>query len=183
MFGLPLRRAESSRGVGCDQLRHALGRRAVVLEHVRVPRQVDEVADPSQHGLAVEHEVLVADLQVKAKLARLLASHADLAHPPFGSPRDGHDPPGCTPFLDERDRHVSTVPNDVDEARFGQQVLHRAGVLDVARRLVAPARFGEAQSVQTVKAAQRIARVPRLECRHPRFQGIAIEVEVRPASV
>src|SRR5438445_161324 len=30
--------------------------------------------------------------------------------------------------------------------------LHRAGVLDVARRLVAPARFGEAQSVQTGKS-------------------------------
>ncbi len=142
----------------------------VVAEHRRIEVELDELADPPQLPLGVEHEVLELDLHVVAEVGLLGAAAEHPAAPALGG---GLDRLRAEALLEDRERDVAAVADQVDEARLRQVQLDLAHVLDVARRLVTPARRPAvllaidleelAHRRGTVELAPRLEHAPALE--------------------
>ncbi len=101
-----------------------------------VERHLDELADPPQLALGLEDEVLELHLDVVAEVGRLGAPAVDAAAPLLRRRLDRLRPPA---LLEDRERDVAAVADQVDESRLGQIALDLPHRLHVAGGLVAPA--------------------------------------------
>ena len=162
------------------ELTQPLARPLVVGEHALVPRQLDELAHRAKRRLRVENQVLVADLEVVAKLLTLGPRVED---PPLPSPRHLRHRGGIAQRpAGTRQRDVSSVPDQVNEPRLADHILDLAHVLDVDRRLVAPPRLALALRVELEQGASRGCGVERLGGLHPVGERVGIEVEIAPVT-
>ena len=162
-------------------LRHPLLGALVVREHHRVELELDEVADRAQRALGVEDQVLVAQLEVVVQLRARALGAADPAPPVPRHPR--HRRRVLERPLDARHRDVATVTDQVDEARLGQRLLDRLHLVDVVRRLLAPARLALLLGVELVERAQDRSDLERLGGLEPASERLGVEVEVFPPPV
>ena len=143
------------------QLREALRRALVVVEHRRVELKLDELADLSKDGRGIGDQVLVAKLEVVRDLVALGTGALDPALPRLGLVAGrgrlaaALDRPGTA-----GDRDVPPVADQVDEPRLVAE--HSADLgdrLDVDGRLVAPARLFMRRGVRGVEGADCAGRI------------------------
>src|SRR4051812_25494567 len=138
-----------------------------VIEHPGLPRQRRVLADTAQLALGLGDEILVAELEVA--VTHVLAEtprRQDLRAPPrreLGGgarqrPRLARE---SLRQLEEGQRGVSAVADQMDPERVGEESLERRQMLHVERRLVAPARLPLVPRVHLEDGGDRLAR------RHP----------------
>ena len=89
---------------------------SMILQHVGIKRQSDELADTSENGLGISHEIFVSQLEVAIRAQD---------RPHSGDPRDlllpidrTRDQLGMAEILIElRQARIATISNDVHEPR------------------------------------------------------------------
>ena len=159
-------------------LAQALLRALVVVEHARVVVELDEVADPAQHALGVADEVLELDLHVVAHPRRLAAGRRDALDPELRRLLVGL---GAPVHAQVRERDVTPVADDVDEARLREHPLQAQHLTHVPGGLVPVAGLALALRVQGVKGADRVGGVQVPQVAEALAERVGVEVEVGPA--
>src|SRR5258708_6842476 len=130
----------------------------VELKHVGVVWDVEELAELSGRVFGLVGERFVAQFVVMGGCERGagFATSSDAPFPPQGAGGDGVVVPGgeasddawCFGPVEEGERDVSTVADDVHDFRVGEEVVEGRDAAYVGRGLVADECFADALSVE-----------------------------------
>src|SRR5207302_6695468 len=134
-----------------------------VIEHPGLKRQTRVLADSTQLTLGLGDEILVAELEVAGADVRAEPARGPDLRAPSGRKlgRGARQRPRLAREalrqLEERERGVAAVTNQMDPERVREEALEQRQMLHVQRRLVAPARLPLVLRVHLEDGCDRLA--------------------------